>query len=173
MRSFRWETKPFLVVGGRRFRRIFEDYRFSGGEPCVYRTVSSQTALPIVIIVRSSPPRSRLVPDHFSPRARHARVVQHSSSRPEVRLLRSRARRAPRAAPRSCLGAPRFPSEKPCRMRGSHAASSLVARGGADRTGETRAIGVAARAALFPNHHRASDAPPVSPSRSQTRARGG
>jgi len=40
---------------------------------------------------------------HFSPRARHARVVQHSSSRPEVRLhrtARSRARLAPRSPPR-------------------------------------------------------------------------
>ena len=74
----------------------------------------------------SSSPRASLA--HFSPRAGHARVVYHSSSRSEVRLLhtsRSRARRAPRSPPRPrARRCPSVPSEKPCRMRGSHAASS-------------------------------------------------
>ena len=124
----------------------------------------------------SSSPRAPLSPT--SPRAGHARVVYHSSSRSEVRLLhtsRSRARRAPRSPPRPrARRCPSVPSEKPCRMRGSHAASSRGrARGGDDRTAETRAIGVSARAFFFPNHRRASSDPARVPTRSQTRARGG
>ena len=122
----------------------------------------------------SSSPRASLA--HFSPRAGHARVVYHSSSRSEVRLLhtsRSRARRAPRSPPARSSVPPGPERETLPYARQSR---RFVARSRAVGTIEPRK-----RARSASRRARSSSritvarrlTPPASPLRSQTRARGG
>ena len=70
---------------------------------------------------------------------------------PVARLDRRRAR--------ALVGAPRSRARNPAVCEAVTPLRRAVARGGDDRTAETRAIGVSARAFFFPNHRRASSDP--------------
>lgn len=124
------------------------------------------------VVLRSTTSR------HFSPRARHARVVQHSSSRPEVRLhrtARSRARLAPRSPPRPrarrCPSVPERETLPYARQSRRFVARS---RGAGTIERRRRARSASRRARLSSRITVARlTVRPRPPHRSQTRARGG
>jgi hypothetical protein len=115
--------------------------------PCVVLRSTTLVTSRRVQDTRASSNTRRLVPRCVS--------TARPGLAPVSRLDRRRAR--------ALVGAPRFPSEKPCRMRGSHAASSLGRAGRGRSNGGDARDRRAARASLFPNHRRASDLPPASP----------